>query len=108
MTSAFRLAAGYATQMFIEEDLEAEAVLVTDQEPVFLSRLQAQLYALANDPDTFLTDPHPDDQAEFEAWTCDLEKRNGEISDLIANNAQVRKNFSELVPEKVRPLFSEL
>ena len=54
---------GYATQMFTEEDLEAEALLVKDgdQEPVIMNRLQAQLYALASDPATFLSDPDPDD-----------------------------------------------
>ena len=58
---------GYATQMFTEEDLEAEALLVKDgdQEPVIMNRLQAQLYALASDPATFLSDPDPDDQASF-------------------------------------------
>ena len=45
VTSAWRYAAGYANQMFKEEDLEAEALLVQgeQQEPVILNRLQAQL-----------------------------------------------------------------
>ena len=53
--------------MFTEEDLEAEALLVKDgdQEPVIMNRLQAQLYALASDPATFLSDPDPDDQVSF-------------------------------------------
>merc|ERR1712203_1274936 len=103
VTSAWRYAAGYATQMFTEEDLEAEALLVqgTHQEPVILNRLQAQLYALATDPDTFLTDPHPDDSEEFESWKCELDKRQGEISELMVNNVNIRKNYSTLVPEKV-------
>merc|ERR1712025_359249 len=103
VSSAWRYAAGYATQMFTEEDLEAEALLVqgTQQEPVILNRLQAQLYALATDPETFLTDPHPDDSVEFESWKCELDKRQGEISDLMVNNVNIRKNYSSLVPEKV-------
>jgi len=103
VNSAWRYAAGYATQMFTEEDLEAEALLVqgTQQEPVILNRLQAQLYALATDPDTFLTDPHPDDSEEFESWKCELDKRQGEISELMVNNVNIRKNYSTLVPEKV-------
>ena len=71
------------------------------QEPVILNRLQAQLYALATDPETFLTDPHPDDSVEFESWKCELDKRQGEISDLMVNNVNIRKNYSSLVPEKV-------
>merc|ERR1711953_620909 len=103
VTSAWRYAAGYATQMFTEEDLEAEALLVKDgdQEPVIMNRLQAQLYALASDPATFLSDPDPDDQVEYEKWKCDLDKRQGEISDLMVANANVRKNYSTLVPDKV-------
>ena len=104
VSSAWRYAAGYATQMFTEEDLEAEALLVQgqQQEPVILNRLQAQLYALATDPDTFLTENHPDDADEFNAWKCELDKRQGEISDLMVNNANIRKNYSTLVPEKVK------
>jgi len=102
LSSAWRYAAGYATQMFTEEDLEAEALLVQGaQEPVILNRLQAQLYALATDPDTFLTDPHPDDSVEFESWKCELDKRQGEISELMVNNVNIRKSYQTLVPEKV-------
>ena len=71
------------------------------QEPVILNRLQAQLYALATDPDTFLTEPHPDDADEFSAWKPELDKRQGEISELMVSNANIRKNYSALVPEKV-------
>ena len=89
--------------MFTEEDLEAEALLVKggEEEPVIMNRLQAQLYALASDPATFLSDPDPADQAEYEKWKCDLDKRQGEISDLMVSNANVRKNYSSLVPDQV-------
>lgn len=59
------------------------------------------MYALSSDPATFLTDPDPSDEVKFEEWKCDLEKRQGEISDLMVNNAQIRKMYTELVPEKV-------
>jgi len=103
VNSAWKFAAGYTSQMFKEEDLEAEALLVREgeQEPVELTRLQAQLYALAADQDTFLAEPHADDLAEYEAWKCDLDKRQGEISELMISNANIRKHFSTLVPEKV-------
>lgn len=101
VTSAWRYAAGYATQMFTEEDLEAEALLVQgEQEPLILNRLQAQLYALATDPETFLTDPI-DEVESWKTWKSDLEKRQGEISDLMVNNPNIRKNYSQLVPDKV-------
>merc|ERR1712088_1092428 len=53
------------------------------------------------DPDTFLTEPHPDDADEFTAWKPELDKRQGEISELMVSNANIRKNYSTLVPEKV-------
>lgn len=103
VTSAWRYAAGYATQMFTEEDLESEALLVQDTgaEPLILNRLQAQLYALATDPETFLKDAEPEDSETFQDWNCQLDKRQGEISDLMVNNPHIRKNYSALVPDQV-------
>ena len=72
-----------------------------DQEPVIMNRLQAQLYALATDPETFLTEPHAEESEKFANWKCDLDKRQGEISDLMVNNSHIRKNYSNLVPENV-------
>ena len=58
MSSFWQYASGYATQMFTEEDLESEAMVVgEDKRPVMMDRLQAQLHALASDPETFLKDP---------------------------------------------------
>ena len=57
---------------------------------------------MGSDPETFTTDPHEDDKAEYEAWKCDLEKREGEISDLMVTSPNIRKNYSSLVPEKVK------
>lgn len=68
---------------------------------MLLDRLQAQLYALASDPDTFTTDPHSDEKLKWEEWSTDLEKRQGEISDLMINNINVRQHYKELVPDKV-------
>ena len=45
---------GYASQMFTEDDLPADTVLVgAESEPIILDRLQAQLHALATDPSTY-------------------------------------------------------
>ena len=58
VSSFWKYASGYATQMFTEDDLESEAIMVgDDNNPVLLDRLQAQLHALASDPETFLKDP---------------------------------------------------
>ena len=71
--------------------------------PLLLDRLQAQLHALAADPETFRSDPTQEDKdrAEWDEYRCDLEKRQGEISDLMRNNAQIRKQYTDIVPELV-------
>lgn len=103
----WNLASGYASQMFTEEDLEATPVLVgSNSEPIILDRLQAQLHALASDPTTYTKDPDPKD-ALAEDWTSylatlDLDPRQGEISELMINNAHIRKHYSNLVPSSVQ------
>ncbi len=104
-----------------------DTIVSRDNSPVLLDRLQAQLYALASDPDTFLKDPDPADSTssggqvknisprktsklvlifvnfqvpDYTTWQCDLVKRQGEISDLMMNNAHVRSHYTEQVPEK--------
>ncbi len=100
VTSFWKFASGYTAQMFTEDDyLASQAVLVgKDGQPVALDRLQAQLYALASDPSTYLEDAAAEDKDP--EWKCDLEKRQGEISDLMMSNAVVAKHYTELVPEK--------
>merc|ERR1719322_2104372 len=105
-SSLWNMASGYASQMFVEEDLEATPVLVgSNSEPIILDRLQAQLHALASDPTTYTKDPDPQD-ALAEDWTSylatvELDSRQGEISELMINNGHVRKHYSNLVPSTV-------
>jgi len=106
-SSLWTMASGYASQMFTEEDLAATAVMVgNNHEPIILDRLQAQLHALSSDQDTYESDPHPGDclAEEWTAWLAqlDLEKRQGEISELMINNNNIRKYYSSLVPSKVQ------
>ena len=103
VSSFWNYASGYATQMFTKDDLESEAVIVgADGHPQPLDRLQAQLHALAADPETFLADPDPRDDVNWDTWCPgDLDKRQGEISDLMVNNAAVREYYKEFVPDKV-------
>jgi len=102
VSSFWNMASGYANQMFTEDDLPSDSVLVgPDSEPIILDRLQAQLHALANDLATYTTEPA--DSEQFTTWLTglDLDKRQGEISDLMINNASVRKMYSKLVPADV-------
>lgn len=106
VSSLWNMASGYANQMFSEDDLPAQPVLVgADNEPIILDRLQAQLHALASDPSTYTKEPDPSDHLS-EDWTSwlaklDLDKRQGEISELMINNAAVRRMYSKLVPAEV-------
>lgn len=106
MSSIWNVATGYANQMFTEDDLPADSLLVgPDSEPIILDRLQAQLHALATDHTTYTQEPDPKDglSEDWAAWlaTLDLDKRQGEISDLMINNTAVRKMYSKLVPGDV-------
>jgi len=106
-TSLWSMASGYASQMFVEDDVEATPVMVgNDHEPIILDRLQAQLHALSSDQETFTSDPDPGDcsSEEWSSWlaSLDLDKRQGEISELMINNNNIRKNYSSLVPSKVQ------
>ena len=94
-SSLWSMASGYASQMFVEEDLEATAVMVGGgHEPIILDRLQAQLHALSSDQETYEKDPLPGDclAEEWTAWLgqLDLDKRQGEISELMINNNNIR------------------
>jgi len=82
-----------------------QSILFRDGKPVALDRLQAQLYALAADEDTFSADPASSaDQREAEVFadfSIDLDKRAGEIADLTRQSADIRKYYTDLVPDKV-------
>lgn len=41
------------------------------------------------------------DNVDWESWSCDLDKRQGEISDLMVNNASVREHYKTMVPDQV-------
>jgi len=106
-TSFWNMASGYASQMFTEDDLEATPVLVgSSHEPIILDRLQAQLHALASDQTTYTSDPDPGDSLaeDWVGWLAELEldKRQGEISELMINNTNIRKHYSALVPATVQ------
>merc|ERR1719187_519195 len=106
-SSLWNMASGYASQMFTEEDLEATPVLVgSSHEPIILDRLQAQLHALSSDQSTYTKDPDPGDSLaeDWVGWlaTVELDKRQGEISELMINNTNIRKHYSALVPATVQ------
>ncbi|XP_045621147.2 BSD domain-containing protein 1 isoform X4 [Procambarus clarkii] len=84
------------------DDADQEAIVIRNQQPVILNRLQAAIYAISQDPATFLTDPEGD-ESHYEAWLSkfDLESRQTELSDLLVNNQPLRHNYTSLVPAQV-------
>ncbi|KAG7176977.1 BSD domain-containing protein 1-like, partial [Homarus americanus] len=84
------------------DDADQEAIVIRNQQPVILNRLQAAIYAISQDPATFLTDPEGE-EPQYEAWltTFDLESRQTELSDLLVNNQPLRHHYTSLVPAQV-------
>ncbi|XP_076033428.1 BSD domain-containing protein 1-like isoform X2 [Oratosquilla oratoria] len=84
------------------DDEDQEAIVIRNHQPVILDRLQAAVYAVCQDPATFLTDPEGEEQ-QYEQWllTFDLETRQSELSDLLVNNQALRQQYTKLVPAQV-------
>ena len=76
-----------------------------NHEPIILDRLQAQLHALSSDQDTYIQDPHPSDcpSEEWTSWLADLDldRRQGEISELMINNNNIRCKLEHEVKTEV-------
>ncbi|XP_043215674.1 BSD domain-containing protein 1-like isoform X2 [Amphibalanus amphitrite] len=85
------------------QDDDAEAYVLQDGQPVLLDRLQTELYRLAADPSTYLTEPAESERVRYEVWSADLdlEARQTELSDLLASNRTVLEQYTSLVPAKV-------
>lgn len=85
------------------QDDDAEAYVLQDGQPVLLDRLQTELYRLAADPDTYLTEPAEAERVRYEVWSADidLEARQTELSDLLASHRAVLDQYTSLVPAKV-------
>ncbi|XP_069997249.1 BSD domain-containing protein 1 isoform X9 [Penaeus vannamei] len=84
------------------DDGDQEAIVIRNQQPVILNRLQAAIYAISQDPETFTTDPEGE-ETQYETWveTFDLEARQTELSDLLVNNQPLRHHYTTLVPAQV-------
>ncbi|XP_029426746.1 LOW QUALITY PROTEIN: BSD domain-containing protein 1-like [Rhinatrema bivittatum] len=63
---------------------------------------KARLYSLQSDPATYCNEPDGP-LALFEAWLaqCNLEEKEGEISDLLVNSPSIRALYTKMVPAAV-------
>ncbi|XP_026688569.1 BSD domain-containing protein 1-A-like, partial [Diaphorina citri] len=91
------------------DDEDEEAVVIHGTDVVPLTRLQvgkAQLYALSNDPDTYLKEIEPELLPRYEAWLELLEEQgnkqlsNEKLIKMLVNNPQLQDNFQNLVPNQ--------
>ncbi|XP_026680980.1 BSD domain-containing protein 1-A [Diaphorina citri] len=84
------------------DDEDEEAVVIHGTDVVPLTRLQAQLYALSNEPDTYLKEI---DSINY-AWLELLEEQgnkqlsNEKLIKMLVNNPQLQDNFQNLVPNQ--------
>ncbi|KAI5731828.1 hypothetical protein M8J77_016716 [Diaphorina citri] len=89
------------------DDEDEEAVVIHGTDVVPLTRLQAQLYALSNDPDTYLKEIEPELLPRYEAWLELLEEQgnkqlsNEKLIKMLVNNPQLQDNFQNLVPNQL-------
>ena len=51
---------------------------------------------------SFFEDPDPRDNVEWEAFEVDLDKRQGEITDVMKSSQNIRKHYLDFVPSKVK------
>uniref|UniRef100_T1IYQ7 BSD domain-containing protein n=1 Tax=Strigamia maritima TaxID=126957 RepID=T1IYQ7_STRMM len=84
------------------ENEESELCVIQNSEPVIMDRVQVQLYSLQANPKTYLEDPDGN-LKDYEEWLSkfDLEVKQDELADLMANNAQVQKLYTKVVPSSV-------
>ncbi|XP_071552038.1 BSD domain-containing protein 1-like isoform X2 [Panulirus ornatus] len=84
------------------DDADQEAIVIRNQQPVILNRLQASIYAISQDSATYLTDPEGE-ESQYEAWfeTFDFKRVQTELSDLLVNNQPLRHHYATLVPAEV-------
>jgi len=88
-------------------DDEDEALMVVGSDTVTLSRLQAQIYTLANDQNTFLL--KVDDQLDkrYQAWLDWVKSgdssllSNDKLTKIMNECAPLRENYEKLVPDSV-------
>ncbi|KAL1455354.1 hypothetical protein WDU94_009454 [Cyamophila willieti] len=89
------------------DDEDEEAVVIHGTDVVPLTRLQTQLYALGNDPDTYLKEIEPELLPRYEAWLELVEEQgnkqlsNEKLIKMLVNNPQLQNNYETLVPNKI-------
>lgn len=88
-------------------DDEDEAIMIVGSDTVTLSRLQAQIYTLANDPNTFLMEIDDQLDKRYKAW-LDWVKTgdssllsNDKLTKILNECTPLHDNYQKFVPDSV-------
>nr|XP_018914269.1 PREDICTED: BSD domain-containing protein 1-A-like isoform X1 [Bemisia tabaci] len=91
----------------VADDSDEEAILIKSNEPVAISRLQAQILEIASNPKTFLTEIEECYSKQFEAWLEVTENEDSsplsaeKLTKLLHANPKLQENYEALVPSQV-------
>ncbi|XP_060875514.1 BSD domain-containing protein 1-like isoform X1 [Metopolophium dirhodum] len=88
-------------------DDEDEAIMIVGSDTVTLSRLQAQIYTLANDPNTFVMEIDDQLDKRYKAWLDWVKSgdssllSNDKLTKILNECTPLRDNYQKLVPDSV-------
>ncbi|XP_025411362.1 BSD domain-containing protein 1-like [Sipha flava] len=88
-------------------DDDDEALMIVGSDTVTLSRLQAQIYTLANDPNTFLMEIDDQLDKRYKAWLDWVKSgdssllSNEKLTKILNECTPLRDNYQKLVPDSV-------
>ncbi|XP_015370739.1 PREDICTED: BSD domain-containing protein 1-like isoform X2 [Diuraphis noxia] len=88
-------------------DDEDEALMIVGSDTVTLSRLQAQIYTLANDPNTFVMEIDDQLDKRYKAWLDWVKSgdssllSNDKLTKILNDCTPLRDNYQKLVPDSV-------
>ncbi|KAB7494266.1 BSD domain-containing protein 1 [Armadillidium nasatum] len=83
------------------DDDDQEAIMILNQQPVTLDRLQAAKFSFCSNPSNFLKEP--ENEKHYESWlqSFNIESHENELAPLLADNDVLRKSYSALVPSQL-------
>jgi len=86
---------------------EDEAIMIVGSDTITLSRLQAQIYTLANDPNTFVMEIDDQLDKRYKAWLDWVKSgdssllSNDKLNKILNECTPLRENYQKLVPDSV-------
>ncbi|VVC46239.1 Hypothetical protein CINCED_3A002924 [Cinara cedri] len=91
----------------LPDDSDEESLMIVGSDTVTLSRLQAQIYTLANDPNTFILEIDDLLEKRYKAWLDWVKSgdssllSNEKLTKILNECTPLRENYEKLVPNSV-------